>query len=362
MLTMLVVNNAVWARLVSITAFAAANLAMAVELPDTLSRAASTVAKPNQAVLLGLAQAGSRLVVVGERGLIAVSDDQAKSWRQVPVAVSVSLTAVSFATPKQGWAVGHRGVILASSDGGDSWTVQLDGRKMAEAVLAEAKAASAPNARALADAEALVREGADKPFLDVSFVDDKRGFAVGAYGLCARTADGGASWTSCMGQLPNPKGAHLYAIARSGQHVYIAGEQGLLLRSEDAGAHYTHLPGPYTTSLFCVAVAGNGDVVLGGLRGTAFVSTNHGRNFEALASDSQGTCANTARANEGDVWQVNQLGQLIRYDASTRRLKPMTMPPMAPLSSVLPTTSGALVVVGVRGVLSVPVQHPTKTP
>lgn len=359
---MRVVNGAVRVCLVSVTAFIATDLAVAVELPDTLSRAASAVARPDQAVLLGLAQAGGRLVAVGERGLIAVSDDQAKSWRQVPAAVSVSLTAVSFATPKKGWAVGHRGVILASGDGGNSWTVQLDGRKMAEAALAEAKLAAEPNGHAVANAEALVREGADKPFLDVSFADEKHGLAVGAYGLCARTADGGASWTSCMGQLPNPKGAHLYAIARSGQTLYIAGEQGLLLRSDDAGAHYTNIPGPYTTSLFCVALAGNGDVLLGGLRGTAFVSTNQGRSFEALASDSQGTCSSVARTRDGGLLLVNQLGQLLRYDASSRRLKLLPMPPLAPLSGLLQASSDSLVVVGARGALSIPAQHPTKTP
>jgi len=362
MMKMSVLNGALRACLVSVVTCALAGQAAAAELPDTLYRAASIVARPGQAVLLGLAQAGKRLVAVGERGLIAVSDDQARSWRQVPVSVSVSLTAVQFASPKKGWAVGHRGVILASSDGGDSWAVQLDGRKFAEAALVQAKATPETSKRVLADAEALVREGADKPFLDVSFVNEKQGFAVGAYGLCARTEDGGSSWTSCVDQLPNPKGAHLYAIARSGQSLYIAGEQGLLLRSDDAGAHFAAVSGPYTTSLFCVAVAGNGDVLLGGLRGTAFVSSNQGRSFEALGTDSQGSCASAARSHDGGLLLVNQLGQVLRYEAGSRHLKLMPTPPMAPLSDLLPSASGSLLVAGVRGVLSLPAQHPTKMP
>lgn len=196
-----------------------------------------------------------------------------------------------------------------------------------------------------------MREGADKPFLDVSFADERHGMAVGAYGVCARTEDGGSTWNSCMGQLPNPKGAHLYAIARAGQSVFIAGEQGLLLRSDDAGAHYASVPGPYTTSLFCVAVAGNGDVLLGGLRGTAFISTNQGKSFEALASDSQGSCASAARTNDGALLTISQLGQMLRYEARDRRLKLVAMPPTAPLSDFLQTSSGALVMVGVRGVV-----------
>lgn len=338
---------------------AAANgaAANAGELADTLARPATSVAKPGHAVLLGIAQAGKRLVAVGERGLIVVSDDEAKTWRQVPVSLSVSLTAVHFATPKKGWAVGHRGVILGTSDGGDSWTPQLDGRRFAEQVLAQAKTAAAlPSAtaeqskQAMVEAEALVRDGADKPFLDLSFSDEQHGLAVGAYGLCARTEDGGATWSSCMAQLPNPKAAHLYAIARSGERVFIAGEQGLLLRSEDGGVQYAAVPGPYTTSLFCVAITDKGEVVLGSLRGKAFVSNAQGQNFEALPSEAQGSCAGSTRLNDGRLLLVNQLGQALLYDSNKRRLTLTPTPPMAPLSGLLQTRSGALVLVGARGV------------
>ena len=41
--------------------------------------------------------------------------------------VSSDLFAVHFANASKGWAVGHDGVVLASSDGGQSWTKQLDG-------------------------------------------------------------------------------------------------------------------------------------------------------------------------------------------------------------------------------------------
>ena len=148
---MSILSGTLRAFLIPALACAAVMPVFAGELPDTLSRAAIAVTRPDRSVLLGIAQAGGRLVVVGERGLIAVSDDEGKTWHQASVPVSVSLTAVSFATPKKGWALGHRGVILATSDGGESWTVQLDGLKFAEAALAEAKAASAASAPASGD-------------------------------------------------------------------------------------------------------------------------------------------------------------------------------------------------------------------
>jgi len=73
---------------------------------------------PNKAVLLASTCAGKRLVAVGECGMVTLSDDDGATWRQGKVPVSVTLTAVDFATPEKGWAVGHSGVVLHTEDGG----------------------------------------------------------------------------------------------------------------------------------------------------------------------------------------------------------------------------------------------------
>jgi AraC family transcriptional regulator len=41
------------------------------------------------------------------------------------------------------------------------------------------------------NAELLVSDGADKPFLDLYFKNDREGLGVGAYGLIFQTIDGG---------------------------------------------------------------------------------------------------------------------------------------------------------------------------
>jgi photosystem II stability/assembly factor-like uncharacterized protein len=58
---------------------------------------------------------------------IVVSADDGKTWTQSPVPVSSDLTAVYFVNERKGWVVGHDGVVLASSDGGATWALQLDG-------------------------------------------------------------------------------------------------------------------------------------------------------------------------------------------------------------------------------------------
>ncbi|TDT38581.1 photosystem II stability/assembly factor-like uncharacterized protein [Halospina denitrificans] len=79
-------------------------------------------------LLLDITRAGDRLVAVGERGHIVYSDNGGDSWTQASVPVSTTLTGVDFPTADEGWAVGHSGVILHSSDGGESWEHQFDGR------------------------------------------------------------------------------------------------------------------------------------------------------------------------------------------------------------------------------------------
>ncbi|MFU0418243.1 WD40/YVTN/BNR-like repeat-containing protein, partial [Acinetobacter baumannii] len=76
-------------------------------------------------MLLDATRAGKRVVAVGEHGIVLLSDDEGKTYRQArTVPVSATLSAVSFADEKHGWAVGQWGVILATSDGGETWVKQ----------------------------------------------------------------------------------------------------------------------------------------------------------------------------------------------------------------------------------------------
>ena len=160
---------------------------------DPMQQAAQMTRLATRSVLVGVARAGSRLVAVGERGHVLVSDDNGRNWKQVASPVSVTLTAVHFADEKNGWAVGHSGIILSSNDGGQIWKKQLDGLQVNKLMLDAARASG--NAAWLERSENFNKDGADKPFLAVHFSDPKHGLAVGAYGLAFATGDGGVKWT-----------------------------------------------------------------------------------------------------------------------------------------------------------------------
>jgi photosystem II stability/assembly factor-like uncharacterized protein len=332
----------------------------AAPVSDALNTAAMQAPQAQRAVLLDLARAGTRLVAVGERGIVLLSDDNGVQWRQAQVPVSVSLTAVQFADADTGWAVGHAGVVLVSRDGGEHWAVQLDGKRAAQVELDSARqqlpgAADQDAAAARVQiAERLVNDGPDKPLLALKFTDARHGLVVGAYGLAFKTDDGGVTWQSMMGQIDNPSGSHLYAIARQGEHWFIAGEQGFLARSDDAGQSFTALQSPYAGSFFALQTTDNGTLLVAGLKGNAFVSHDLGESFQPAPVPMPISFSDAIRTEDGQLLLVNQGGALFRTgDQPGAALTPYGKPLGTPVASVVQAADGSLVLAGFTGLTRV---------
>lgn len=313
-----------------------------------LDRPALKVRAPQRSVLLAAAQAGTRLVAVGERGIVVLSDDGGASWRQAEVPTSVGLTAVRFADARTGWAVGHGGVVLATSDGGERWERRLDGRQLARLLLDDAKRSG--DAAAVQAAERLVQEGPDKPLLDLLHLDGQRLLAVGAYGLALASEDGGRSWTSWASRLPNPKGLHLYAARRQGDTLLLAGEQGLVLLSQDGGHSFRRLDTPYRGSFFTAELLSEREMVLAGLRGTVLRSADAGASWSPVAVPVPAAITATVRTPDGRLLAASQAGLVLALQG--QRMEPLPGPPLPPLNALLPAGS-ALHAFSIQGVIPV---------
>lgn len=308
-----------------------------------LDRPAMAVRAPERAVLLGAARAGKRVVAVGERGIICLSDDGARSWRQArAVPVSVTLTAVQFVDDKLGWAIGHGGVVLHTQDGGETWERQADGRSLAKA---------AHTMQPSTEMQALIDDGPDKPLLDLHFVDAKRGFVVGAYNLAFETRDGGASWTSLMDRLDNSRGSHLYSIAMRGDAIFIAGEQGTLFRSTNSGASFTPLSSGYQGSWFKVLTSPVG-IVVAGLRGNSMLSRDDGNTWVAIEGAPQVSFVGGTVLPDGRVLLVNQAGQLM-ISTNGGAYSAVETQPLPQPSNVISIADG-LLTVGLTGATVLP--------
>jgi len=307
--------------------------------PAALGEPALQSAKALGAAMLAVGPAGRRLVAVGERGTVLLSDDAAKSWRQARVPVQVTLTAVRFVNERTGWAAGHLGVILKSDDGGESWVKQFDGVQAAKLVAAGGDERT----------KRFVEEGPDKPFFDLDFADAQHGFAVGAYNLAFATVDGGQTWVPILGRLPNPKSLHLYGVRASGGHVYIAGEQGLLMASADGGASFAALPSAYKGSYFGLLAARSGALIAYGLRGNAWRSSDQGASWSRLDTGLQTSISAALELDGGELALLAQTGELLRSRDDGRSFT-KTAPSGGPLPAAgLAAADGALVIASLRG-------------
>jgi photosystem II stability/assembly factor-like uncharacterized protein len=239
-------------------------LCAAVRAEDAGPRAvpAARVAHAATAAVLGVALAGQRVVAVGDHGVVLLSDDGGKAWRQArAVPVDSALTAVSFADAEHGWAVGHAGVILATEDGGETWRLQ---RRAAQE---------------------------DRPLFAVHMFDAREGVAVGLWSLVLVTRDGGSTWDGVS--PPAPEGAkradlNLFGLftGPTGE-LFATAERGMLLHSADRGRSWAYLASGYKGSFWAGAAAGEGVLLAAGLRGSIYRSADDGKSWARVPNPSQ---------------------------------------------------------------------------
>ncbi|MBI2277951.1 MAG: glycosyl hydrolase [Dechloromonas sp.] len=321
---------------------------------DTPARPSPFAAK---SLLNGVANAGKRVVAVGQRGHVVYSDDAGKSWVQAQVPVSSDLVAVSFPTPEQGWAVGHDGIVLHSADGGATWVRQLDGRGLGRimsdfygALAAKGSLGSPEAAAALIDeAGRIGAQGAENSFLDVWFADADNGFIVGAFNLIFHTADGGKTWEPWYHRTANPNRLHLYAIRKVGHALYVVGEQGLVQKLDTASGRFVALDTGYKGTFFGIT-GSDPAVIVHGLRGHAFRSVDGGGGWQKIETGLQDGITGNATCGERRIVMVSQAGRMLLSDNGGESFRPLRLEQPMPASAVACLGKDMSVIAGARGV------------
>jgi photosystem II stability/assembly factor-like uncharacterized protein len=325
---------------------------------DVLDRPAQMTPLAARRLMQAVARAGDRLVAVGPRGHIVVSADGGATWKQSVVPVSSDLTAVYFANAKAGWAVGHDGVVLATTDGGDTWVKQLDGRAANGLMLKTMgeRAAAEPGSAELkalhVEAERFMEQGPDKPFLDVWFQDEKTGYVVGAYNLIFATSDGGKTWEPWFDRTDNPKFLNLYAIRPAAGGLYIAGEGGLVLRFDPAAKRFRAVPVDYKGSLFGVLDGGNAVFVFG-LKGNLFRSDDGGKAWTKVDSQLPATIVSGMRTEKGALVIVDQGGRIALSADGGKSFNRVKLPKSIPTMGLTDAGGGKMAFATPVGVLVV---------
>jgi photosystem II stability/assembly factor-like uncharacterized protein len=283
--------------------------------------AARSMLAPRSAIA-AVTRAGARLVAVGQRGHVLLSDDAGVTWVQAVVPVSTDLTAVHFPTPSRGWAVGHDGVVLATADGGRTWARQA------------------------------VRSAPEAALLDVWFADERRGFVVGAFNVLLSTDDGGESWTRWADRIENPSALHLHAVRGAASGVVVAGERGLLLRLDPAARRFRAVSVPRGGSFFGLVARGDG-VIAFGLGGRAVLSEDGGKTWHEVSTGVDVSLTGGTALPRGRIALVSQAGHVIVSDDGGRSFRPGSVAAdgghVPPAASIAAADGEMLVLAGPMG-------------
>ncbi|MEW6996977.1 WD40/YVTN/BNR-like repeat-containing protein [Colwelliaceae bacterium BS250] len=347
---------------------------------DALNETSTISVKAKHSLLMDITKIGSKLIAVGERGHIVIQETANKEWLQANVPVRVTLTSSFFIDDLNGWAVGHDGVVLSTTDGGSKWQKLLDGELVNKMMISYAEQLLENTLKAIDvaseaeleelnetldnvqyfvdDAYAFDEEGASRPFLDVWFDNKTDGFIVGAFGLILRTTDAGKTWSPWSKHLNNIDGFHLNAINKIGDSLYIAAEAGTLFRSDDNGQSWLSLSSPYEGSFFGIVGDQNNTLIAFGLRGNAYISYDKGLAWQKIVTGVESSLYGGYKISEQHFVLVGASGVVLHINNKGNVFKSETSQFKLPLSSVVSNISAngkdtTLVLTGLGGIQSI---------
>ncbi|HEY1066806.1 MAG TPA: YCF48-related protein, partial [Pirellulales bacterium] len=145
----------------------------------------------------------------GPNGAIAAVRGGSLQAAQSPVLGARSARAMRFAEPRLGWLVGDGALVLRSGDVGQSWQTPPTNLPVGAEDLFDWKGlavrgphlwiAGSPGTRVLHSPDAgqswqWLPTGWTTPLNALTFLDERRGWAVGALGAILSTQDGGQTW------------------------------------------------------------------------------------------------------------------------------------------------------------------------
>lgn len=150
---------------------------------------------------------------VGNLGSIIHTSDGGLNWTSQESGTQNILRGVVFPDKNRGWVVGDFATMLKTDNGGASWVIQ----KKVETILSTKKRLFLPT------------------LLDITFVDEKSGWAVGFPGIILHTNDGGKNWKLQESPASGVLNSTTFIDALRG---WITGNGGLILHTEDGGQNW----------------------------------------------------------------------------------------------------------------------------
>ncbi len=264
-------------------------------------------------------------VAVGQTGLIMRTTDAGLSWtKQASPDSTVSCYGVKFADASHGWAVGDHGSIFRTVDGA-SWSSQSS--PTSAALLGITFASASEGWIAAGDFGTfggLILHSSDgggswtvqNPSLPhiaygLSFPTSLSGWVVGEQGMIVHTSNAGSSWQPQSSGVAN---ALYWCSFSDGMNGWAVGDTGTILRTTNGGASWTRQTTGVTDIIYSVVARTALDAVAAGDNGVVLYTSDGGQTWQAQYTRTLHSLFGIARSGSSTVWASGDYGSVLAND------------------------------------------------
>lgn len=190
--------------------------------------------------------------LVGTSGMIVKTTNGGETWTAQTSGITSELYGVDFVNENIGFAVGQAGTILKTTNGGLTWSSQTSGTTSSlydvNFINEQIGLVVGATGRILRTTNGgsnwtLITSGTTQTLRELQFVDTSNAWAVGTSGTIRRSTDGGSSWFAQTA----PGGITRYLRAVSfidNQNGWIVGDGKVILKTTDSGNNWIRKNAP----------------------------------------------------------------------------------------------------------------------
>ena len=276
---------------------------------------------------------GKRGWVGGDNGFFSYTEDGGLTWTQRSVGTTHAINDIYFTTKDSGYVLAG-GSIFETSDGGHDWheahkfspsdfggafpelySLRFNGKKRGWVVGSVSRGDEIVNSILAITRDAgvtwqVLNAETQKELIHIDFVDEKRGWTVGAAGTILHTDDAGETWV----KQDSGTTVTLYHVDFRNEHQgWAVGERGTILRTDDGGRKWNSVRAPVNSTLLSVQFISEDDGWIVGRNGVILRSDDRGRTW----IESESTTRSNLYAlfiNKKTGWAVGADGLILRYE------------------------------------------------
>lgn len=306
-----------------------------------------------------LARQGSRIVAVGEQGIILYADNPQGPWAQASLDTQrgSNLTWVLFVDDNTVLAVGHDSWVLRSTDAGQTWREVLFNAERAEPLLGISGPYNGELLAYGAFGQLQISRDAGQSWSrselvkeDSATEDEEAGQDVSDpfsdnYDPFAAFGDGGGGFDDFATR-------HLNAIIQAKDaSLWLVGERGLVARSTNMGESWSQFETGYNGSFYGLLETDQGRIIVYGMRGNVFYSDDQGENWTRSQSNTRESMYGSVLKPNGEILLAGGSNSVIKSTDAGLTFQRVTPKKAKALTDVLVIDPGLWLTAGEAGVV-----------